>query len=378
MFNQMKIVLATGVFYPDVGGPAIHCRKIAEMLTERGFKVVVVTYGENPEGDNFKFSVKRISRKIFKPLRWFIYSVKVFFSSFDASVIYAFDVTAAGMPAFLTAKLFGKRFIVRIGGDPIWERVVEKGKRFVSITKYYKDKFYLVDKPYLFRAIRFMLGRTDKIVTYCFLLRDLYVNYYEISKDKIELIFNPFLKKESLSASLKRQPKVLFAGRFVSYKNLYLVIGVFERIRKSLGKGELVLIGDGPDEEILKGMIKKSKFSQAMRILPKMPQEKLFEHIQSSLVCVGPALTEFNPNFILESLSLGKPVLLSKENGLTVKLPEEFLFDPNNEDEFKMKLERFFDDNFYKEAVGKVKSLSMDQTWEEVLDMHWKLINKLL
>ncbi|MDQ5950389.1 MAG: hypothetical protein QG585_331, partial [Patescibacteria group bacterium] len=51
--KKRKIILATGIFYPDVGGPAIHVRKIAERLCEEGFEVVVVAYGENKEPDNF-------------------------------------------------------------------------------------------------------------------------------------------------------------------------------------------------------------------------------------------------------------------------------------------------------------------------------------
>ncbi len=57
----MKIVLATGIFYPDVGGPAIHVRKIAEALVQDGFQPVVVSYGDYSGPEEFPFKVVRIS-----------------------------------------------------------------------------------------------------------------------------------------------------------------------------------------------------------------------------------------------------------------------------------------------------------------------------
>jgi hypothetical protein len=101
-----------------------------------------------------------------------------------------------------------------------------------------------------------------------------------------------------------------------------------------------------------------------------MEQEKLFENIRKPTICLGPALTEFNPNFILECLSFQKPALIGRENGLSVKLPEEFLFDAQNSTEMEQKMEQFFDDNFCQQAIKTLSTLSMEQTWENVTDAH--------
>ncbi len=46
----MKILLATGIYPPDIGGPATYVRHLAQELTKRGTEVTVVTYGEVESG----------------------------------------------------------------------------------------------------------------------------------------------------------------------------------------------------------------------------------------------------------------------------------------------------------------------------------------
>ena len=62
--KSTKIILATGIFYPDIGGPAIHVRKIAEALHAAGYKPVVIAYGDYDGSQEFPFKVVRISNKL--------------------------------------------------------------------------------------------------------------------------------------------------------------------------------------------------------------------------------------------------------------------------------------------------------------------------
>src|SRR3989344_3590292 len=369
-----KIILATGIFFPDVGGPAIHVRKIAETLETSGYRPVVIAYGDYDGPNDFQFNVIRISNKLPVLLRRLKYLVVVLKESHEASLLYAFNIATAGFPVFIVGKMLHKKIIMRLPGDPIWERVVERGDRFVSFVNYYKQGLYVKDRPWLFRFTKYVLPKFDLIVFYSRFLSDIYEKYYNIDPKRVRIILNPVFHREPSGVERSGEPTVLFAGRFVAYKNLELLIRVFDKVRQKTRRGRLVMIGEGPDKYKLEKKIKELSLSSSVDVIPKLGQEKLFEYIQSSWFGVGPALTEFNPNFILECLSLGRPVLLSRENGLSVKLPEEFLFDPQNEKEFIEKMEQMFSVDFYGDALNIVRKFDLSQNWERVTRAHLEII----
>lgn len=376
--KNLKVVLATGIFFPDIGGPAIHVRRIAEALVMRGYKPVVISYGDYSGSEEFPFKTIRVSNKLPTLLRRLLYSSVVLKESFGASALYAFNLTTAGIPVFFAGKILRKKILIRVAGDPIWERIVEKGKRFVSFEKYYEQGLQLVDKPMLYKLIRYTLPRFDAVIFYTPLLSKIYQKYYDVYFNKIRIILNPVSRRQLVMVKHSEEPTILFAGRFVAYKNLEIVIRAFDKVRQRLNRGRLVLIGEGPDREKLVGVIRQSLSASHMEVVPKVDQQKLFNYICSSTVGIGPALTEFNPNFILECLSFGKPVLLSRENGLSVQLPDEFLFDAANEQELETKLTKFFDEEFYRTAVKSVANMDLNQTWDNVVGSHITILNEVL
>lgn len=372
----MKILLATGIFYPDVGGPAIHVRKIAERLSTEGYEPVVLAYGDDFDNKEFGFEVIRISRSHNKIFQWFIYMWQATLIAFKSKLVYAFDPTAAGVPARIAAYIAHKPFLIRIGGDPIWEREAEMGRRVMPITTYYETGLYKQDKPILYRIIKWLVNSVDVVIFYNQFWKDFYNKYYGLPFENIKIVKNPIFRKEQASLELGEDPQIIFAGRFVTYKNLERVMKAFNQVRIKTGKGRLLLIGKGPEYNSLLEIKNSLESSGHIDFLESLPQEKLFEEVRRSAFSLGPALSEFNPNFILESLSLGKPVILSKGHGLSIELPEEFLFDPLDENELVVKMEHLLNPQNYKKAVETVSKLDMNQTWEKVTDFHLSLVRE--
>ena len=60
----MRILIATGIYPPDVGGPATWVKFFAEEFTKRGHKMAVVTYSDKPQEDKESWPVYRILRSV--------------------------------------------------------------------------------------------------------------------------------------------------------------------------------------------------------------------------------------------------------------------------------------------------------------------------
>lgn len=371
-----KILLATGIFYPDIGGPAIHARRIADEIVKRGAQVRIIAYGGTlPAGTvTLPYQVIRIPCALLAPIRWLFYTIVVFYHALWADTVYAFDLSAAGVPAALAVTLTGKRFFIRIGGDPIWERVVERGKRFIPLNEYYVRGYYRVDHPFLFHLIRFVLSRADAVIICLEMFSDFYARYFNVSTEHISVIPNPLPVIPYKSKTLPPSPLILYAGRFVAYKNLPLVLRVFTRVHAAHPESRLMLIGGGPEFETVLKSVKELNLGNAARILPAVPHEQLEQFQREASIALAPALTEFNPNFALESLSFGIPVLISRGNGLTVRLPEECLFDPTNEDEMFERWNALLDPQVYARVAAESVQAIPNHTWADVTAAHARLL----
>jgi len=118
----MKVILATGVFPPDIGGPATYCERLAQRFHRMKIEVVVICYSDVKKDKEYEFPIVRISRRYPKGLRHLLYFYHSLRLARGADVIYAQNPVTAGFPAMLTSKILNKKFVLKIVGDYAWEQ----------------------------------------------------------------------------------------------------------------------------------------------------------------------------------------------------------------------------------------------------------------
>ena len=110
--KKIKLLIATPLYPPEIGGPATYVKFLEENLPKERFELTVVPFGQ----------VKHLPYII----RHVVFFAKVFARAKNADIVYALDPLGSGIPAWFAAKLLGKKLMLRIAGDRAWETALQK------------------------------------------------------------------------------------------------------------------------------------------------------------------------------------------------------------------------------------------------------------
>ena len=125
---------------------------------------------------------------------------------------------------------------------------------------------------------------------------------------------NTFAEPQEASEPERRQPYVLFHGRFVPYKGADTAIAAFARIADKRGVS-LRLMGDEGDSDGTRvRALARTLACPSIEILPfERDKQKVLETVRKSLFTVLPSENYENlPNSILESFACGRPVISTR------------------------------------------------------------------
>jgi len=355
----MKILIAAGIYPPDPGGPALHAWRQHKWFCEHGHQSEVVAlsaYRYLPPG-----------------VRHLAYLLNLLTKAWKSEIVFAHDALGAGLPALIAAKVFFKKFVVRIGGDVAWERMAEGGTS-ISMLEWYESGAYVNDKN--FHRSKFLLRQCDRVFVPSEILKSIYTKYYGITSEVIVVMPNPLPK--ATTGSGDRGETIIFASRLVAYKNLDFVIRVMARIFSKHPDLKLVVLGDGPEMIPLTTLSRELDVTDNVIFKGLVSQEEVEREIAKCCFTIAPALTEFNPNYVLLGLSLGKPFLISREQGLGLGVPPELQFDPRSEGELESRILALLEPQSYAETVKTLKNLGPRKDWDEYLIESLKELESLV
>jgi glycosyltransferase involved in cell wall biosynthesis len=361
----MKVTLATGIYPPDIGGPATYVRHLAEELAARGVEVTVIAFGKDGvTGDDPRWSVIRVGRQGGPIRRWRRFAKVLREWSADADILYGFSSVSCGMPIRWSGLRKPVR-ILRLGGDFFWERYTDMGGR-LSLRAFYK-RF-----PGWKRVMRWVLRSFDHLVFSTEFQKRLYERSYRGLPPRG--IIENAVPASTPARHTRHDPlRLLFMGRFVRFKNLPALLDAVAK----LPYARLTLVGDGPMATRATALARQLNLTSRVTFQPSSHGEDKARIFAEHDLLLLPSLTEISPHVALEARAAGLPVLLTEENGLGDRLSEGMLVRPlrSSADITRALIEA---DQTYDAVAEAAAQPAEGRPWSAVCDEHLALFEKVL
>lgn len=357
----MRIVIATGIFPPDIGGPATYSALLAEELPKRGIEVRIVTYG--PAG---------VSRSIPKGLRHLIYFFRCFFAAIGSDIVFAQDPVSAGLPALIAARLAGAKFIIRIAGDYAWEQAMQRFHVRDSVDAF-QTKKYSSGVECLRNIQKYVAGHADRVITPSNYFREL-VGRWVREKENVVTIYNgidlkpasptsqggpvlPATERERGRTELRGanvptsvEKRILSAGRLVPWKGFAELIGLMPK----LPDWKLTIVGDGPERTSLEAKVRELKLENRVTLLRALPREDLLRELGQARVFVLNTSFESFSFQVVEAMHAGVPVVSTSIGNLSEIIEngkEGILVEPNDANAITSAITKLDRDAAFRAAV---------------------------
>ncbi|MDD5547585.1 MAG: glycosyltransferase family 4 protein [Candidatus Pacebacteria bacterium] len=308
-----KLLITTGIFPPDIGGPAAQIEYLASDLVNAGFKVTVLTYG-SPEKKERNFKLVKVSRKLLPGLKQLIFGIKVFYLAYKSEVIYTTDLYSPGYWSMLAAKILNRKFVARFAGDSAWETAVNSGQTNDDIVVF-QDKKYnsFIEKRKKQRAN--ILKSADAIVAVSNFMKHLAMKI-GVEESKIKVIYNavdflPDIPKYQEPAA----PTLTFVGRLTPWKGVEMLVRVMAELKLKYKDIMLEVLGEGSEFENLKNLAENLGLKDNVMFRGRVSKQEALSILSRSTVFVLNTNYEGLPHTVLEAMSVGAPVITTLVGG---------------------------------------------------------------
>ncbi|MDP3957996.1 MAG: glycosyltransferase family 4 protein [bacterium] len=302
----MKILIATGLYPPDIGGPATYSKLLKEELPKRDIDVEVLSFGD--------------VRHLPKPLSHVRYFTKLLRLAPFADVIYAQDPVSVGFPALLAAVFLRKKFVLKVVGDYAWEQGTARYGIAVSLDEFSKEHRGYPFFVRVLKTVEALVARSaDTIIVPSKYLKKI-VGNWGISKEKIVVVYNAYTgepggSKDATPHAPSEEKVIVSAGRLVPWKGFVTLISLMRELVKHFPGAKLIIVGDGPERSMLESNITRLGLQSNVFLTGALPQEKLFKYIRNADVFVLNTSYEGFSHQLLEVLAIGTPVVTTDVGG---------------------------------------------------------------
>jgi glycosyltransferase involved in cell wall biosynthesis len=316
----VKVLVISGIWPPDVGGPASHAPQVASFLQSRGHGVVVVTTASAPP-PSATFPVHWVSRSLPKGVVHVRTGLEVARRAARVDVVYTtgmFGRSAVG------ATLARRPYIVKLTADPAFERARRRGIAGGNV-----DQFQAASAGPKVRALRLArdaeLRGAAHVFTPSSYLGELAVSW-GVAPARVSVLPNPAPElpesepREVLRASFGMDRLTLaFAGRLTAQKSLGLALRAISQVDGV----DLLIAGEGDERAPLEDAAAKLALSERVRFLGPLARDRVIDLFRAADAAILSSSWENFPHAVVEALAVGTPVIATRAGGVAEVVHDE-------------------------------------------------------
>lgn len=308
----MRILIATAGYPPQVGGVEQVTYNLAKEFVRLGHDVAVVApcvRGEPDFSDAGGVLVRRLPypmpqqspRDILEFAFRFPWADRAFdrvVTEFQPDVINShFAATTNSLYSVRAVERHGLPLVVSLHGADVekmpevstsWRRVALSAIRHADALTACSDH------------IRLRAGRLDEKALAAKVIR----NGIDLSEFDFQ------------AESPEEQPMFLALGRFVRQKGFDVLLYAFRRVVEVSSEPNLVLIGEGPEAQSLRGQTERLGIQDRVTILSSVPRPLVIGTMKTCMAVVVPSRMESLGIVSMEAMAAGKPVVASDVGGI--------------------------------------------------------------
>ncbi|MFP5318566.1 MAG: glycosyltransferase family 4 protein [Acidimicrobiia bacterium] len=307
--RTLRAVLVSGIYPPDVGGPATHVVDLADALTERGHAVSVLTLWDGRGTDRTQALVRF-------PRRWPWAGRAAAVVGWLVRHRARYDVVyATGMQAeaVLGARLARRPVIVKIVGDPAWERGRRRG-----VTAQEFDEFQQSPSDGLAgRAMRTVRDWSVRAATRVIAPSEYLARCVEAWRGRADVSVIPNgvrawagRQREAPDAAGLRQ--VVVVSRLTGHKRIDVVIEAVARTDDV----RLEVLGDGPERQRLEDLRDRLGLASRVAFAGNVAHDEVMARLAEADALLSASSYEGLPHVAIEALTVGTPVITSAAGGI--------------------------------------------------------------
>ena len=390
----MRIGIFTDSYYPHVSGVATSIEMLKTALEEMGHDVYLVA----PNLDNMKFIYDKKNRIIWLPgIKTGIYNMRV-----------------TGFYSHKAMKIIKKEWNLDIihsqteGTVGTFSHIVSKRLKLPVVHTYhtlYEDYIYYVTHGHFDKFSKKVLAKytkyyydnkCDELIVPTQKIKDIFNNKYNITRSMSVIPTGIDIKKFYPTESLKKSANAIrkkykitsddfiigSVGRVAIEKSFDKIITNLSKLVKINNKIKFMLVGDGPDIDSLKALVKELDIEKSVIFTGLVDYDSIPSYYQSFDVMVSFSKTETQGLTIIEGLAASKPTICINDTSFREMIQHNYngyLFD--NDEEFrKYILELISDKELYKNMSMNAKNSTYEYSKEvfasNVLKVYHKAIDK--